>query len=103
MKKSEQFKIELKALMDKYGYKFICEQSSHDEPWSPPVISNNDDGSDPLHMLEVWDEDIDELTECYDSKPVRPESFRFAMDFLGEPEKSDIEAYVKALEDYKGI
>jgi hypothetical protein len=31
-------------------------------------------------------------------KPKRPDCFAFAMDFLGEPEKTEIESYIERLE-----
>jgi hypothetical protein len=33
-------------------------------------------------------------------RPVRPECFEFAMDFLGGPEDEEVRAYVDALEDW---
>lgn len=54
MKKSELFKTELTALMNKYGYKFI-DTSDLSDTYYPPIIGINDDGADPLDMLEVWD------------------------------------------------
>lgn len=32
------------------------------------------------------------------TKPQRPERFDFAMDFIGNPERSEVEAYVTMLE-----
>ena len=47
--KADQFKIELKALMDKYGYKFM----EPSDPYYPPTIVVNDDESDPMDILSV--------------------------------------------------
>ena len=33
------------------------------------------------------------------SKPVRPESLDFALDFLGEPEATEIKTYIESLEE----
>lgn len=49
--KSEQFRIELKALMDKYGYKFLDTSSVFYE--RPATVVINHDGADPVDNLLV--------------------------------------------------
>jgi hypothetical protein len=39
------------------------------------------------------------MTESEINQSLRPECFRFAMDFLGDPEKSDMISYIEQLEE----
>ena len=89
-------------------FRALCAKMAEDIRYLSECLRNPDDGHDPVCLSECESDYQEARAALAHPAPVavgevaelprRPESFEFALDFLGEPENDELRAYVNQLE-----